>query len=158
MCQSTAYDPDEDYYVDEPDRGRTRFVPDPYVRLAAARREHLDAALQRLRDSGRTPRVCLYAPPHLLDRAQAYAEERNWRVAGRYTDLGRDWVPDPEARPGWCGLRMHLAAAYADGALVLSPTVISPAAAVYERQLGWFHARGLFVALVTPVRVPGRRR
>ncbi|MFF8387411.1 hypothetical protein ACF053_27760 [Streptomyces kanasensis] len=156
MCQSTAYDPDEDLHFDGPDPSRARFVPDPYVRLAAARREHLDAALQRLQVTGRRPRVCLYTPPRLLDRAQAYADEQKWQVAGRYTDADRG--PDPEARPGWCGLRMHLAAGYADGALVLSPVVISPAAAVYERQLAWFHARGLFVALVAPARVPGRRR
>ncbi|WP_228982236.1 hypothetical protein [Streptomyces sp. DH12] len=157
MCQSTDYDLDEEFLVDEPPyRGRARFVPDPYVRLAAARREHLDAALQRVLAAGRTPRVCLYSPPHLADRAQAYAVERHWQVVGHYTDP--DGIPDPQARPGWSGLRMHLAAGYADGALAYSPAAISPAAAVYERQLTWFHARGLFVALVTPAREPGRCR
>lgn len=69
-------------------------------------------------------------------------------------------VQDPgvasERRPGWGLVWQQIRAGYADGVVVVTPSVISPRVDEYRQEIDWLGQRGGFVALVVPEVPRGR--
>ncbi|MFD4986468.1 hypothetical protein [Streptomyces sp. NPDC058374] len=133
-------------------------VVDQAVRLMNVRCDYLAQRVTQRRNSGRVPRVCLYAltvgqqqPCRSLDESKGFAVEQGWHV-GRRAFTDHFGATDPQTRPGWGLVRQQIRAGFADGVVVLTQSVISPHLDEFERQLSWFETHLGFIALVTPER------
>jgi hypothetical protein len=142
---------------------RVSFEVDPYVPIAAARRENLDRIVAQVRARGREPRVCLYAiffegqvPRASLDSAAEYAQRQSWQVLSGQTHMDSDDLVVPGERPGWGLVRQQVRAGFADGVVVVTASVISHEADEYRSELDWFEEHFGFVALVVPELRAGR--
>ncbi|MEV6421731.1 hypothetical protein [Streptomyces sp. NPDC051662] len=136
---------------------KIRVEADPYVPIAAARREILEGIVTQLRARGRVPRVCRYAlavggqePRHSLDAAAAFAVRQSWRIGVGQSYTDHHGAAESLTRPGWCLVRQQIRAGYADGVVVVTHSVVSPHIDAYKQQLNWFGAHFGFVALVVP--------
>lgn len=96
--------------------------------------------------------VALYAIPTAdgreMDQAQAFAEQREWRVTSISHDTD-DSTP-PTERPGWIHARRRVAAGYAVGVVAFRRGDLSLSDSLYEQELRWLRAHLGFLALVVP--------
>lgn len=132
-----------------------RVATDPYVSIAAGRRENLERVVAQARARGRDPRVCLYAlsidgqvPRASLVAAANYAERQSWQVGPKQSYTDPNSATAPKDRPGWGLLREQIRAGFADGVVVITAEVVSCRIDEYRRELGWFEEHRGFVALV----------
>lgn len=136
---------------------------DPYAPTADTRRQRLEQVVAQARARHREPRVCLYAlsfaghePRHSLEAVAEYAQRRCWLVEARQSYTDHDGTVAPERRPGWGRVRQQIRAGYADGVVVVTPSVISYRVDEYRQEIDWLGQHCGFIALVVP-EVPRER-
>ncbi|MFF0481945.1 hypothetical protein [Streptomyces sp. NPDC004435] len=130
-------------------------LPDPFVRIAAARRDALTRRLEEIEARRRVPRVCLYAAGpsnpgqrEALDGAREFVNARGWRMKGEWsTDV---YGTIPADRAGWSEIVRKIRGCFLDGVVVPAYDEISPYAGEYEVQLRRVDSVGGFVVLVSP--------
>jgi hypothetical protein len=161
VAVDACLDPDLDWatWNHHQDHQDTVGPPDPWARLATARRTLLDLTVLGLTAGRRVPRVCRYAlahgthrPTHSLYAASQAAARRGWQVGGEeqvFTDPYGS--PAPQDRTGWCRVRRHIKAGYADGVVVVTTDVITTDLTEFEKELAWLEAHNAFLAVVVPL-------